>query len=218
MSNINRNKLIIFDLDGTFFDTFADIYNALKTLLLKHNYPIPTEDQARSFVGDGLKKFLARSINVENTKDLPEIFYNDFIYIYANNLVIDTKPYPYMIELANKLYNDKHILAVVSNKSEVFVKAIYKHFELDDKFSFLAGGDTFEEKKPSPLPILTIANDLGFKDRMNDVIMIGDSDNDILSAKYAGAKSIFCTFGYSENLKAPADFTVNSADEIYSLI
>jgi len=214
----NNNKLIIFDLDGTFFDTFADIYNALKNILSKNNLPIPSEDQARSFVGDGLKKFLARSINIESTKDLSETFYNDFIDAYAKDLVLYTKPYPHMIELANKLYNDNHILAVLSNKSEVFVKAIYKHFELEDKFSFLAGGDTFEERKPSPLPILTIATKLGFNDRMNDVIMIGDSDNDILSAKYAGAKSIFCTFGYSENLKAPADFTVNSADKIYDLI
>ncbi len=212
------NKLIIFDLDGTFFDTFEDIYNALSGVIERYNYPMPTKDEAKSFIGDGLRVFLAKSIKISNPNDVPDNILTEYIDNYAKNVVGATKPYPGMFELIKKIEANGDKLAVISNKSEHLVKAIYKHFEIDNMFSFLAGGNTFEECKPSPLPILKVAEMLGFKGNMKNVYMVGDSDNDVISANVAGAVTIFCTFGYGENLKTPADYLVATADEIYNSI
>ncbi len=212
------NKLIIFDLDGTFFDTFDDIYNALSGVIERYNYPMPTKEEAKSFIGDGLRVFLAKSIKMSNPNDVPDNILTEYIDNYAVNIVGGTKPYPGMFELINKIETNGDKLAVISNKSEHLVKAIFKHFEIDNMFSFLAGGNTFDECKPSSMPILKVAEMLGFKDRMENVYMVGDSDNDVISANVAGAVTIFCTFGYGENLKTPADHLVASADEIYSSI
>ena len=212
------NKLIIFDLDGTVFDTFDDIYNALSGVIERYNYPMPTKEEAKSFIGDGLRVFLAKSIKMSNPNDVPDNILTEYIDNYAQNIVGGTKPYPGMFELINKIHDNGDKLAVISNKSEHLVKAIYKHFEIDNMFSFLAGGNTFDECKPSPLPILKVAEILGFSDNMKNVYMVGDSDNDVISANVAGAVTIFCTFGYGENLKTPADYLVASADEIYNSI
>ena len=212
------NKLIIFDLDGTFFDTFDDIYNALSGVIERYNYPMPTKEEAKTFIGDGLRVFLAKSIKMSNPNDVPDNILTEYIDNYAQNIVGGTKPYPGMFELINKIHDNGDKLAVISNKSEHLVKAIYKHFEIDNMFSFLAGGNTFDECKPSPLPILKVAEILGFSDNMKNVYMVGDSDNDVISANVAGAVTIFCTFGYGENLKTPADYLVASADEIYNSI
>ena len=212
------NKLIIFDLDGTFFDTFDDIYNALTGVIERYNYPMPTKEEAKTFIGDGLRVFLAKSIKMSNPNDVPDNILTEYIDNYAQNIVGGTKPYPGMFELINKIHDNGDKLAVISNKSEHLVKAIYKHFEIDNMFSFLAGGNTFEECKPSSMPILKVAEMLGFKDRMENVYMVGDSDNDVISANVAGAVTIFCTFGYGENLKTPADHLAVSADEIYNSI
>lgn len=218
MNNINRNKLIIFDLDGTFFDTFEDIYNALSGVIERYNYPMPTKDEAKSFIGDGLRVFLSKAIKMNNPDDVPDKMLTEYIDNYAKNIVGATKPYNGMLELAGKIHSNGDKLAVISNKSEHLVKAIFKHFEIDNLFSFLAGGNTFEESKPSPLPILKVAEMLGFSDIMKNVYMVGDSDNDVISANVAGAVTIFCTFGYGKNLKTPADYLVASADEIYNSI
>ena len=87
-------------------------------------------------------------------------------------------------------------LAVITNKNEVLTIKLLKALGLSDYFSLVLGGDSLPEKKPSPAPLLHAAEVLGVP--VENMIMVGDSRNDILAAKAAGCPSIGVTFGYGD--------------------
>ena len=51
-----------------------------------------------------------------------------------------------------------------------------------DYFDVYVGNDNSKETKPSPEPILTALRLIDYKDDLEDVIYIGDGENDYLSA------------------------------------
>ena len=94
-----------------------------------------------------------------------------------------------------------------------------KQLNLDDYFSLVLGGDSLTEKKPSPLPLQHAAEVLGID--VANMLMVGDSRNDILAAKAAGCFSIGVTFGYgdmtllSQDKATKPDLLIRALPEIY---
>ncbi len=92
--------------------------------------------------------------------------------------------------------------------------------KLDGYFSIVIGGDTLPEKKPSPEPLRHVAQVLGVN--VANIIMVGDSKNDILSAKAAGSIAVGVTFGYgnmaqlSQDPATAPDWTINALPDIYA--
>ncbi|MBO7555333.1 MAG: HAD-IA family hydrolase, partial [Neisseriaceae bacterium] len=89
-------------------------------------------------------------------------------------------------------------------------------------FSIIIGGDTLPEKKPSALPLLHICEVLNIAPE--NLLMVGDSKNDILAAKNAQAKSVGVSFGYGKmdelvkfNETKP-DIVINHFGELYNLL
>ena len=108
-------------------------------------------------------------------------------------------------------------MAVISNKAEHLVKIILKTLKADQYFERMYGGDSFKEKKPSSLPLIETMKEL--KVSPNEVLMVGDSDNDVVSASKAGAKTCFCTYGFQPKLKiSTSDYTVDSAESLLKLL
>lgn len=108
-------------------------------------------------------------------------------------------------------------MAVISNKAEHLVKIILKTLKSDHYFERMYGGDSFEEKKPSPLPLIETIKELNVDP--SEVLMVGDSDNDTISGSKAGTKTCFCTYGFQPALKiSTSDYTVNSANELLNLL
>ena len=73
------------------------------------------------------------------------------------------------------------------------------------------GGDSFERKKPDPLPLLKTCEALGTLPART--LMIGDSSNDAAAARAAGCLVVLVTCGYNHGepvLKVDADGFVDS--------
>jgi len=86
-------------------------------------------------------------------------------------------------------------LAIVTNKPFAFVEPILEKLELLDRFELILGGDSLEEKKPNPLPLLYVTEKLNVS--VDKSLMIGDSKNDILAANACNMQSIGLTYGYN---------------------
>ena len=65
-------KAVVFDLDGTLLDTIGDIANSMNYALKCYDIPPCTEDEVKSFVGNGLKMALARAIAKKAVKSVDE--------------------------------------------------------------------------------------------------------------------------------------------------
>ena len=122
-------------------------------------------------------------------------------------------------ELINELDLKGFKKAVLSNKSENFSKDIIENLGLKEYFDEIYGGDSFDEKKPSPKPIREIMNFLSVK--KENTVMVGDGVNDVLAGKTAGVRTIAVLYGYSskekiENLQP--DFIAAAPQDVVNIL
>ena len=83
MRDINiKKELIIFDLDGTLCDTFDDIYLSLKYTLELFDISVPSQNEVKSFIGDGLAMLVERTLNYTNQLHLKEDIMQYFLQYY----------------------------------------------------------------------------------------------------------------------------------------
>ena len=86
-------------------------------------------------------------------------------------------------------------------------------------FRHVVSGDTLEQKKPHPAPVLDACRALGVAP--SAMLVIGDSLNDAQAARAAGCPVFCVTYGYNEGhdiRTLDTDALLNSLDEAVDLI
>ena len=207
-----RIKVILFDLDGTLIDSAEDIglilRKTLKDIGLEELHP----GDIRKYIGGGVKSLLEKVLGDKFKEEYVELFRKH----YLSNPVIYTKPYEGVPEVLRDLKSKGLKLAVVSNKLEELSREILNRLELLDYFDFVAGGDTFSEKKPSPLPVLKSLEVLG--EKPEDSLIVGDTEADIVAGKSAGTKTALASWGYVRLNSEKPDFVFKKPAEILSVL
>ena len=206
-------KAIFFDLDGTLIDSGDDLANAINYMLKSLNKKTFDNELIKSWVGNGAKTLVQRALNSD---DDFEKGYKIFMDYYSKNLSLHTKLYPNAKEVLNKLKKD-YKLVLITNKPYKFVHPILETLDIN-LFEIVLGGDSLDEKKPSAKPLLYCLEKLNLNPK--DVVMVGDSKNDILSAQKANIKSIALTHGYNynEDIKAyNPDIIIDNLKELLCL-
>ncbi|MDO4998211.1 MAG: phosphoglycolate phosphatase [Neisseria sp.] len=220
---IEHVQAVAFDLDGTLCDSVPDLAasaNAMREHLGLS--PLPSATVA-SYVGNGIADLVHRVITNERAqKAAPDVWeqgFRFFITYYRDHLADFTQLYP-QTEAGLALLKTLHIpLVVITNKNEVLAVELLKQLGIADYFSLILGGDSLSEKKPSALPLQHAAEVLGID--VANLLMVGDSENDILAAKAAGSVSIGVTFGYgdmtllSQDEATKPDLLIGALPEIY---
>ncbi len=110
-------------------------------------------------------------------------------------------------------------LACLTNKPLAFAQALLQAKGLDGHFAHVFGGDSFERKKPDPLPLLKTCEALGTTPAQT--WMVGDSQNDALAARAAGCPVALVTYGYNHGqpiTEAPHDLLIGSLAELDHLL
>jgi phosphoglycolate phosphatase len=107
----------------------------------------------------------------------------------------------------------------VTNKIARFTLPLLQQQRLESYFREVVAGDTLPKKKPDPLPLTYTAQKFGVEPR--DLLLIGDSLNDVAAARAAGCP-VFCVdYGYNEGLDVrtfDVDAIVSSLIEAYKLV
>ena len=60
-------EAIIFDLDGTLLDTLGDLNASCNYALSKYNHNLVTLEQTKSYVGNGIRNLVLKSLNYDET-------------------------------------------------------------------------------------------------------------------------------------------------------
>ena len=188
------------DLDGTLADTIPDLAEAANMMLREFDRPGLERELIRTFVGKGIPKLVERALagNLEGSapagllaRALP-IYERCYAEVNGKHTVI----YPGVSEGLRTLRAMQLPLACVTNKAERFTLALLDHLQLARCFEQVIAGDTLPQKKPDPQPLLHACR--GFGIAPGDMLMIGDSANDVEAARAAGCP-VFCVdYGYNE--------------------
>jgi phosphoglycolate phosphatase len=119
-----------------------------------------------------------------------------FLACYADNLFTRSRLYPDVEVTLDALRARGVRLCCITNKRFSFSDALLVKAGVRDRFELVLGGDSLAEKKPSPLPLTTAANELGVP--AASAMLVGDSHQDLRAAKSAGYAFVFAGYGYGK--------------------
>lgn len=206
----------IVDLDGTMVDTLGDFAMALNLMLADLALPAialaeveplvgkGSEHLIRSVLGQVLKvsdlpeKRAPTAINFEVTQEVACLFpaaWSSYQRHYMAINGLHASVYPGVVQGLQLLQHQGLKLACLTNKPTAFAVPLLKAKGLDGYFSLVFGGDSFERKKPDPLPLTRTCEALGSAPART--LMIGDSSNDAQAARAAGCPVLLVTYGYN---------------------
>lgn len=201
-------RAVFFDLDGTLVDSLGDLTDAVNHIRGVFSLPEESEDAVRLKVGKGARNLLEQVLPDAAAADIERAL---GLFLEFNKLHIADKSrlYPGIPEALHELAALDVQLAVISNKHEDLSSLILQKLGIYDLFENISGGNSYQECKPSPLPLLEVAGKLGLTPL--DCVMVGDSINDIQAGKRGNIATIGCRWGYgdSDDL-AEADILVDS--------
>ena len=131
----------------------------------------------------------------------------DFTYAYEGVL----EALKALKELHDAPGGPSRTMAVLTNKPVRPARGICEGLGLAGYFLHIYGGDSFSQKKPDPMGLRSLMDEVGA--RPEETAMIGDSKVDVQTARNAGAWAIGCAFGFGpQNLiEAPPDILVDRA-------
>ena len=83
---------------------------------------------------------------------------------------------------------------------------------------YVYGGNSFAQKKPDPVGLHKLMEDLQVSAR--ETVIVGDSDTDILTGKNAGVLTCGVTYGFGAQTleKASPDVTIDDMRELLPLL
>ena len=217
---MNRTKLvakgILFDLDGTIFDTVPAYIEAARITFKTIGYQIPENE-----------KMLEIPKRIEQRKSLSDIVNGDteaFLNVYLKTFydisTSEAKPFPNVSDTLETL-SKKAKLAVVTMRRvpSASILSELQQFDLEKFFDNVITALDTHNPKPSPEGLIRAVAALDL--HMRDCVIVGDSTIDVKAGKAAGAKTVSVLTGlYSreELAKAEPDFIINSITELPQLI
>lgn len=211
-------KLVIFDLDGTLVDSVPEIALGVDAALTELALPTVGEEHVRVWVGNGLRTLWQRALTHLDvyTEAFLERTYDTLLKHYEAQLNQSTTVYSGVLPLLQYLNASGIERAICTNKMERFVPGILQKQEIDSYIDLIVGGDTYEEKKPSPLPLNRICDHFGVS--AEHTLMIGDSQSDAKSANAANIKVILLEQGYAQGIDLHSLESLAVKENIESLL
>ncbi|MCW4463638.1 HAD-IA family hydrolase [Sphingomonas sp. BT-65] len=212
--------IVGFDLDGTLFDTSADLAAAANHALELVGRPALPLDAVKPMIGRGAKHMLEQGLEASGGLDAETMkrAYPALLEYYEANLTRGTTAFPGLIEALDELESHGVRIAIVTNKFERFAVKLVAELALHHRFACVIGGDTMGKgnAKPSPEPIHEMIRRCQALGGGGRAAFVGDSIYDILAAKNAGIPSIAVSFGF---LMQPveelgADAVIDDYDEL----
>lgn len=199
MISLRKPELVLFDLDGTLVDTVPDLAHSADMMLQQLGMPVRGEEKIRRWVGNGIERLVKRALTDDFVGEPDPALYDRalqiFIDIYAEHTCIHSKPYPGVMATLEYLKENGFHLGCVTNKRGQFTHKLLKGLGIYDDFGIIVSGDTLPKKKPDPLPLLHAAS--AFSIAPENILMVGDSYNDVLAARAAGCQILCVTYGYN---------------------
>lgn len=189
---------VIFDLDGTLIDTAPDLVRATNFSLKCAGLPPVSADVIKPHVGFGARRMILAGLEAQgktlDDKSVDELL-GHYLEHYAQNICIDSRPYPYVIEEIETLRREGARLAICTNKLEHMSRRLIDSLGVNHYFSAIVGRDTLSVCKPHPDHLLETIKQAGGTAARS--VMIGDTETDITTARAAGVPVIGVSFGYS---------------------
>jgi phosphoglycolate phosphatase len=189
-------RAVILDLDGTIADTAIEIGLALNETLAELGFAVVSLEAATALIGRGVRSLVERALEeVNGVTDLDRAL-ERFEHHYARIVGTRATLFPGVTEGLLALRAAGRKLGVVTNKPRAFTVTLLRNLEVEGLFDAVIAGDEGLRRKPFGDMLRAAVNAMGA--RMDETLMIGDSENDVLAARDAGCRVWCVPYGYNE--------------------
>ncbi|PYH38928.1 HAD family hydrolase [Aspergillus neoniger CBS 115656] len=226
-------QLVIFDFDGTLFDTYDAIEHSIQLTFqrLLPSHPPPSSSDIRPLVSTGAPPGdTFRSLHPDPTTFDESLWIPTYRELYAIHGQSRTSPYPAARDVLQALHDRNQPMAIISNKAAVAVKAALEKTDLLQFFPdslILGHGVAGVQRKPDPSSFTDVLwpnwKALGAPDAVEAerVLMVGDTLTDILYARNIGAQVCWCRYGQGdveECQRLQPDHTAETLEDVLNIV
>jgi N-acetyl-D-muramate 6-phosphate phosphatase len=188
------NKAVLFDLDGTFADTAPDLGAALNHVRFQHQLPALSLELIRPQASHGSAGLLKAGFGIGPDSPQFNALRAEFLAYYDAHICEHTVLFSGMAELLDELEQRGVPWGIVTNKPHRFTVPLMQALGYAERASCMVSGDTCEQAKPHPQPLLHAARCMAIAPQ--DCIYLGDDLRDMQAAQAAGMPGIIASYGY----------------------
>ena len=193
--SIKENNLI-FDLDGTLFDSAPEILDCLREIFRINNIEV-NNDFNYSIIGPPLKDTLKSLVQEKDINKIDRLI-SDFIKLYDSKYCYKTKLYKNVRETLEILEREKRLL-LITNKRYAPTKIMLENKDIIHFFeNFFCVDANNPKKKDKTTLIANTSADLNISPA--NTVYIGDTKGDFLASDNNNIKFIYAGWGYGENI------------------
>ena len=184
---------ILFDFDGTVFDTAEGITKCVQYALNKMGIEAELSD-LMCFAGPPLVEMFAQKygMDTEQAKKATELYRERYKPIGWK----ECKPFEGMHELMLKLKKEGKKLAIATSKPQHLAEQILDAYNMLDDFDIICGAEFDGTRSQKWEVIEFVLNKFGIT--ADDAVMVGDRKYDVIGAKKCGLDCVGVRFGYAE--------------------
>ena len=202
---MNKNKIILFDLDGTLIDSTDAIVSTFYHSFKELNFDFKGNDEdIKSLIGYPLD-IMYKDLGVDESKvwDFVDSYKNRYREISVEQTTLLENAYE-AVELASKFAR----VSVVTTKTRTYTMPLLENFNIAQFFEVVTGRENVQNPKPHPEPILVTLDQMNYDKNIDSVWMIGDTKLDLIAANEANVNSIgvLCGYGNEKELRKYTDF------------
>lgn len=210
-----RIEAVVFDSDGTLFNSRELIMSAYRHVATLHNLRPPTDKEIEQHLGKGLLD-IYRGLFPEYN-DHHQLVRANGRYV-ADNLTLSAAFQGLRETLETLRAGGKRLGLLTGNNAKVH--EVLQHHDVEQLFDSIVHSDRIVRQKPDPEGFHLALRELGVAPE--HALMVGDMRYDILTGKNGGAFAtvgITHGFGTREELTlAEADYIVDNLGELQQLV
>jgi len=185
-----RFDLVVFDWDGTLFDSTALIVHSIQAACRDLGLPVPDDERASWVIGLSLRSAMQHAVPTITPEQLPQMVDRYRFHYLARQH--DLTLFPGVLEMLHALKRRHHWLAVATGKSRVGLDEALHSVALKGLFD---GTRTADETRSKPDPQMLNELMRQFGTDPDRTLMIGDTTHDLQLAANAGTPSIAVAYG-----------------------
>ena len=207
-------KTVLFDFDGTVYNTVEGITKSIRYALLKHGMEEDLQS-LRRFVGPPLADKFMEEYGL--SREAAEQMVKEFRERYGPVGIFESEPFPGIGELLKALKEAGFRTGVATSKPQHMAEKLIGHAGLSDCFDAVAGSLPGVDKKRE---MIARAMELLGAEK-ETTVLVGDTKYDVAGAAECGIPCIGVTWGYAaegELEAARPAVIVNSMEELLALL
>jgi phosphoglycolate phosphatase len=213
-------KAVLFDLDGTLFDTAVDFTAVLNAMLSERELAPQSYDEVRKRVSDGARAVVSLGFQQQEGEAGFQALLDEFLDRYLVQLAVSTTLFPGMSEVLTHIESLGMKWGIVTNKPARFTEPLLAAMDLDQRCATAICPDHVTNRKPHPEPIYLACKEINCLPA--HTIYVGDHRRDIDAGRNASMRTVACAYGYvsaGDSAESwAADYLVAQALDLIPLI